>query len=190
MNNINDTIEIIKKLILDPNCSRMNLSNVKGYLGELLVKAKLEGEGIEVTHLGNQSGYDLEFNYKEKIFKIDVKFSTLKSEFHPQQSNWGWALVHQNKKRTVSCTHFVCVAVDRELEIIGYYVIPQSHAESFLSGVGRFKGVKHGFLLFENKNYIPNSRDNFFQLYENSKQLLDAEIAVFVRKDDSLLNAL
>ena len=62
MSNVSDTIDLLKKVILDPNCSRMNQSTVKGYLGELLVKAKLESEGALVEHLGNQRGYDLQFN--------------------------------------------------------------------------------------------------------------------------------
>ncbi len=190
MNAANDTIELFKKLILDPNCSRMNQSTVKGYLGELLVKAKLESEGSAVEHLGNQSGYDLQFTYKGEVFKIDVKFSTLKCEYHPQQNNWGWALVHQNKKRPISCTHFVCVAVDHELEVVGYYVISLSQVELFMSGVGQFGGVKHGFLLFEDKSYAPNDHDRFFQQYEKSKQLLEAAAVIFVERSDSLLQAL
>jgi hypothetical protein len=101
MSNENNTIELIKKLILDLNCSRMNLSNVKGFLGELLVKKKLESEGVPVTHRGNQSGHDLEVVYEGEVFKIDVKYSNLKSEYHRNCYNWGWALVHQNKKRPV-----------------------------------------------------------------------------------------
>jgi hypothetical protein len=190
MSNINDTIELIKKVIFDPNCARMNLSNVKGYLGELLVKAKLESEGVEVTHLGNQSGYDLELVYKGKVFKIDVKFSTLKCEYQRGEENWGWALIHQNKKREVTCTHYVCIAVDPKLEAVGYYVIRRENAELFLSGVGQFTGVKHSFMLFQNKEFTPNVDNKCFQLYETSKHLLDTSTALFVARDGSLLNAL
>lgn len=190
MTNVNDTIEVFKKLILDPNCSRMNQSTVKGYLGELLVKAKLESEGLAVEHLGNQSGYDLQFNYKGEVFKVDVKFSALKCEYCRGQNNWGWALVHQNKKRPISCTHFVCVAVDHELEVIGYYVVSLNQIEQFLSGVGQFGGVKHGFILFEDESYVPNKYDRFFQLYETSRQLLKAGAIIFVERNGSLLHAL
>src|SRR5438067_1175751 len=55
MNEINDTVNLLKRIILDPNCTKMNLSTVKGYLGELLVKAKLEREGMTVEQHGNQS---------------------------------------------------------------------------------------------------------------------------------------
>lgn len=61
----------------------MNLSNVKGYQRGLFVKAKLESECVEVTHLGNQSGHDVELIYKDRVYKIDVKFSTLKCEYSP-----------------------------------------------------------------------------------------------------------
>lgn len=190
MGNVSDTIELFRKLILDPNCSRMNQSTVKGYLGELLVKAKLESEGIAVEHLGNQSGYDLQFNYRGEVFRVDVKFSTLKCEYCPGQNNWGWALVHQNKKRQISCTHFVCVAVDTKLEVIGYYVVSLNQVERFLSGVGQFGGVKHGFILFEDESYVPNKHDRFFQLCETSRQLLKDGAIIFVGKNESLLRAL
>jgi hypothetical protein len=45
MANLEKTIRCLKDVINDPNCRYMNLSNVKGYLGELLVLSKLEGEG-------------------------------------------------------------------------------------------------------------------------------------------------
>jgi hypothetical protein len=45
MANLEKTIPCLKDLINDPNCRYMNLSNVKGYLGELLVLSRLEGEG-------------------------------------------------------------------------------------------------------------------------------------------------
>lgn len=190
MSNVNHTIELIKQLIFDPNCARMNLSNVKGYLGELLVKAKLESEGVQVVHLGNQSGHDLELTYKGKPYKIDVKFSTLKSEYHRGEGNWGWALIHQNKKREVTCTHYVCVAVDLKLEAVGYYVIRQENAELFFSGVGQFKGVKHSLVLFQNQEFAPDADVKYFQLYETSKKLLDIGTAIFVERDGSLLSTL
>mgnify|MGYP006179999811 CR=1 FL=1 len=71
-----NTIENLQKLLLDDNCSRMNKSTIKGYLGELYVKGKLEAElDGEVKHLGNQSGYDLEI---DSNILIDEKFSTIK----------------------------------------------------------------------------------------------------------------
>jgi hypothetical protein len=190
MSDVNKTIELIKRLIFDPNCARMNLSNVKGYLGELLVKAKLESEGVEVTHLGNQSGHDLELTYKGKLYKIDVKFSTLKSEYHRGECNWGWALIHQNKKRDVTCTHYVCLAVDPTLDGVGYYVIPREHAELFFAGVGQFKGVKHSLMLFQNKEFAPDANAKYFQLYETSKKLFQTGTAVFVERNSSLLEIL
>ena len=73
MNKISKSIKLLQRVIRDSNCGRMNLSTVKGYLGELLVKNKLEQEGFKVDHAGNQSGYDLRIGGA----KIDVKFSTL-----------------------------------------------------------------------------------------------------------------
>jgi hypothetical protein len=190
MNDVKETIELIKRLIFDPNCARMNLSNVKGYLGELFVKAKFESEGVEVTHFGNQSGHDLELTYQNRIYKIDVKFSTLKCEYSPKQNNWGWALIHQNKKREVTCTHYVCVAADPELEVVGYYVIRREHAELFFSGVGQFKGVKHSLMLFQNKEFAPSVEAKYFELFETSIKLLNSGAAIYVDKDGSLLNTL
>jgi len=190
MSNDSDTIELLKKVILDPNCSRMNQSTVKGYLGELLVKAKLEREGALVEHLGNQRGYDLQFNHGGRPFKIDVKFSALKCEYCPGQNNWGWALVHQNKKRPVSCTHFVCVAVDYQLEVIGYYVVSHNQVGRFPAGVGQFGRVKHGFILFEDNSYAPDEGNKFFLLSETSRQLRKDRTIIFVDKNESLLRAL
>lgn len=188
MNNINDTIELLKKIILDPHCSRMNLSTVKGYLGELIVKAKLESEEVRVKHLGNQSGYDLEVISIGEVFKIDVKFSAFKREYHSQQDNWGWALIHGNKQRQISCTHIVCVAVDHALDVVNYYVIPKQHIELFPPGAGRFRRVKHSFLLFGDD--VPNSQERWSHQFEISKQLLESAKVVQVRSNGNLFQAL
>lgn len=58
---ITNTISLLRKIIFDTNCDRMNKSTIKGFLGELIVKERLEEVGFEVKHQGNQSGYDLSF---------------------------------------------------------------------------------------------------------------------------------
>lgn len=76
MKNLKNTIELLKEVIRDENCSRMNKSGVKGYLGELIVLQKLQYEGLKPEHFGNQSGIDIIVNN----VKIDVKTSTLKDD--------------------------------------------------------------------------------------------------------------
>lgn len=150
MSSIEETIGRLKSVITDPNCSKMNKSTVKGYLGELLVKAKLEAEGLEVTHFGNQSGYDLEYGRQNHSFKIDVKYSEPKCDFEKHVTNWGWALQHENKKKPISCTHFVCLAVDQKLECLAYYVVSRQCLEHFGRPFsGRFKKVNRGLAAFE-----------------------------------------
>ena len=147
---IEETINRLKSVITDSNCSNMNKSTVKGYLGELLVKAKLEKEGLEVTHRGNQSGIDLEYNRLNRSFKIDVKYSEPKHDFEKNVTNWGWALQHENKKKPISCTHFVCLAVDQKLECLAYYIVNRQCLEHFGRPFsGRFKKVNHGLATFE-----------------------------------------
>src|SRR5574341_311525 len=143
------TIELLKRIIRDKNCQgHMNLSTVKGYLGELLVKNRLEHEGLIVQHHGNQSGFDLQCEYRGETFKLDVKFSMPKYEYDSSHVNWGWALVHQHKQRNLSCTHMVCVAVDENLNVHKVYVIPVANIQDFPPSVGKFSRIKHGFALF------------------------------------------
>lgn len=144
LNNFEKTIGLLKKIIRDGNCKHMNLSTIKGYLGELVVKSKLEKEGCNVFQRGNQSGYDLEF---ENI-KIDVKTSFLKEETPGFPSYWGWALKHVSKKRKISCTHFVCVALDQNYKENAFYIIKKNDINYFPAGSKRFKGVQKRFGVF------------------------------------------
>lgn len=130
----------------------MNRSSVKGYLGELLVMQHLKREGYTVTQRGNQSGFDLII--EELNAKVDVKLSILQVGKIPQ--HWGWALKHENKKRRISCSHFVCVALDKGLNTINYYIIKAKHLNKFpKSGMGRFKGVSNGLVVLPPKESIP-----------------------------------
>jgi hypothetical protein len=141
MAKIKKTIALLKGIINDPVCEKMNRSNIKGYLGELLVRSKLEQEKCEVLPKGNQSGYDLEFD----DIRIDVKTSTYKEEMADFPRYWGWALRHENKKRGISCTHFVCVALNPDLSVKNYYVINAKLVKEFPGGFKQFRNVVNGF---------------------------------------------
>lgn len=149
---LSNSIEKIIDLLKDPGCQRMNTSNLKGYLGELLVFQKLEEEGYKVTHLGNQSGYDLEIS---ELAKIDVKYSKFNEDF----DDWGWALVPYSKKRAISCSHFVCLAMNGDYTVNSYFVIKKKDYEKFPSTIGRFR-LKHSFSAvkdgFSYERHLPN----------------------------------
>ena len=144
-----DTISLLGKIIKDPNCRRMNMSTIKGFLGELIVKECLEEVNFEVEHQGNQSGYDLSFWAQDKEFKIDVKTSTLKDELSCGRPHWGWALIHSNKRRSVSATHFVCVGLDANLVARQFIIIPARLAVKFPKGIGQFNRVDHALCAFQ-----------------------------------------
>jgi len=144
----------------------MNLSTVKGFLGELIVKRKLEEEGLDVLHKGNQSGYDLEFGN----YKIDVKFSAFKNDSRDKRGNhWGWALI-QGPKKKIKCTHFVCVGADEFLNPLFYYIINQDHHTLFHRGKGQFKGVQRGFIV------LPNEEPDEIPSYAYIKVMADGNL--------------
>lgn len=189
-----DTISLLRAVILDENCSRMNPSTVKGYLGELLVKSRLEGEGVLVEHLGNQSGYDLQFKARGRLIAIDVKFSALKSD-DGKGENWGWALQHDNKKRGLSCTHVVCVAASKDLEVLNTYVVARHDVESFPNAPGRFGRVKHGFVIPAGNAALAGdcergSGAGWGPMYEGSSALLESRKAILVSNDCRLSDVL
>jgi hypothetical protein len=124
----------------------MNLSTVKGYLGELLVKDLLESEGVSVEHRGNQSGFDLQFSLAAEI-RVDVKMSTPKDEYKWGADYWGWALVQESKKKKLTATHFVCVGCSTKLEIERLFVVAAKDVNRFPQGIGQFSKVKHGMIL-------------------------------------------
>lgn len=94
--------KLLRDVVRHPACQKMNLSTVKGYLGELLVKQLLEAEGVKVEHLGNQNGYDLRFSLQGRDIRVDVKMSLPKDEFGWGFEYWGWALQHANKKKGIT----------------------------------------------------------------------------------------
>ena len=148
------TISLVRRVMKDPNCERMNMSTIKGFLGELIVKERLEDAGFEVWHRGNQSGYDLSVWVDDQEFKIDVKTSTLKNELSCGRPHWGWALLHSNKKKAISATHFVCVGLDENFEARRFIIIPSEWAGKFPSGIGQFNRVKHALCAFQ-RAYTP-----------------------------------
>jgi hypothetical protein len=141
------TIQLLREVIGSPDCKRMNLSTVKGYLGELLVKDMLESEGVsKVEHLGNQSGHDLEFTLDDEI-RVDVKMSTPKDEYSWGAKYWGWALVQESKKKKLTATHYVCVGCSNELGIERIFVVAAKDVSRFPQGIGQFSKVKHRMIL-------------------------------------------
>jgi hypothetical protein len=125
----------------------MNLSTVKGYLGELLVKQLLEDENVNVQHLGNQNGYDLRFLRHGKDVRVDVKMSLPKDEFGWGFEYWGWALQHANKKKGITATHLVCVGCTQDLEIDSVFVVAASDVLLFPAGEKQFSKVLRGLVL-------------------------------------------
>lgn len=189
--NFEPTIEKLRALIQDPvaNAS-MNLSTIKGFLGELLVAERLQTEGADVLLKGNQSGHDLEID--GGAIKIDVKLSTLKSEVKGCPNYWGWPLrFERNVDKDVTCTHFVCIGVNDELKPVRFYVIEAGDLTRFPQcTIPQFKKVKHGFAKLEKWESIEEVKDSIQGYFEVSKKLVDEKIAVRVRTEDSLLSVL
>lgn len=150
------TILRLRKVIKDPNCKRMNMATIKGFLGELIVKERLEDAGFEVYHQGNQSGYDLYFSEQDQEFKIDVKTSTLKNELSCSRDHWGWALIHSNKQNLISATHFICVGLDQSLVARQFIIIPARLVKKFPKGIGQFNKVEHALCAFQ-KSFTPKN---------------------------------
>lgn len=163
---IERTITRLKDIITDENCKKMNLSNVKGYLGELIVLDKLRKEKLSVVQKGNQSGYDLEII--EMSIKIDVKLSTIKTEIRDCPPYWGWALKHENKKRDLSATHFVCVALNENLTVKDFYVINAKNLNHFpRSAIRQFGKVEKGLTILKRKKSIDLINDEKLKKYFN-----------------------
>jgi hypothetical protein len=172
------SIERLKDIITDENCKKMNLSNVKGYLGELIVLEKLLKEKVTVEQKGNQSGYDIEII--DLGIKIDVKLSTIKTEVKNCPPYWGWAIKHENKKRDLTATHFVCVALNVDFSVKDFYVIKAKDYKHFpKSAIGQFGKVKNGFTILSDKKTIESIADKKLKEYFNKcSALVDNGIAI------------
>lgn len=135
-------IERLQAVLRDDICSQhMNKSNVTGFLGELLVLKLLRDAGEDVEPRGNQAGDDLVVSALNA--KLDVKCSTVKQELGDGFRHWGWALTSTAKKRQVTATHFVCVALDNDYALARLFVVRASEMSRFPPGERRFKSVTH-----------------------------------------------
>lgn len=156
----------------------MNRSSVKGYLGELLIKEKLEKEDLEVIHHGNQSGYDLSFRRGDCDFRIDVKTSLLKDEYNRKKDYWGWALLHENKKKRIKATHIICLGCDKDYSPSFFIVIPIDKITKFPNGMKQFSKVKHGLMVSFDKNN-DSQEDTFIKQCKSILRANKIEIADF-----------
>ncbi len=151
----------------------MNKSTVKGYLGELYVKRKIESEikgtSWKIEHRGNQSGFDLLLN--ENI-RIDVKLSTLKCEFNKKIMHWGWALQF-DRTENIKWDYAICVALNKKYVPGSYYIINHNDCEDFPRGPGQFKNVSHGFGLLLNKLEQQAAPQNWQDFFQRSYKLLE-----------------
>jgi hypothetical protein len=175
---LDETVCNLKKVILDENCQRMNQSTVKGFLREILVKQALENSKFDVIHYGNQTGYDL--SIRNNQFRIDVKMSRLKDEFRYGQDHWGWALYHENKKRKISATHYVCLGCDNDLYPKIFIVIPSGLTNLFPHGIGQFSKVTHALCFFPEGKWptkqLPINVSNYIELCRKQLQRDDIKI--------------
>lgn len=180
-------IELLRKVILSPDCDRMNRSSVKGFLGELLVKERLESENIKVKHLGNQNSVHLQFCIDSTEINVDVKMSMLKDEFKWGFNYWGWALIHASKKNHSAVTHFVCIGVSESLEIEAIFVVRNVNGlEGFPSGIRQFSKVTHGLVLQQFQELPEGVKQPDEDLYRISRQLLESHTVVQVARGQRL----
>lgn len=141
-------INKIKNILKDEAFIRMNQSTLKGYLGELYVKQKLEAEGFEIEHKGNQSNVDL-IIHKHQLF-IDVKLSSKKFQKNISSGLWTFAL-RQSSKNKIKCTHFVCVALNEAFDVVSYYIVRANDLDKIPGPLdSRFSKVLNTLALAEN----------------------------------------
>jgi hypothetical protein len=158
------TIQLLKNVIFDKNCERMNKSGVIGYLGELIVFQKLRQENYQPELLGKQSRVDIIVNG----FTIDVKTSRMKNDGFGIDV-WGWAL--QRKDSTVKYNIAICLALDTELNVAGYYCIYGKYIDSFQSSHERLTSVISRFQKFP-KAPDEMSSKKYREGYQLSKKLI------------------
>jgi len=139
----------------------LNLSSVKGFIGELYVflqlKREVQTDESAISMFGNQTGWDVQIDTSTSTIKIDVKTSYRKIEFFNDNHNHGWALSWYKKDETekgVSCDVFVCVQLDDLLEPEYYFVFNKSLLDQFPTGMGRFGRVARAFGLLDSWNQM------------------------------------
>lgn len=184
-----DELEALNRLVGVANLPRlsdyMNLSTVRGFIGELLVKKRLREEGYpHVEHLGKAKAVDLRFSVNEKQITIDVKTSMLKAEFGRRAKNWGWALTRGEK--TPAVTHFVCIALSENLGVERLFVISANNYRLFPAGAGLFRSVAHAFVLLSDGEPNMGNRN----LLELSNRLLERGVVREVQDGQSLYEEL
>lgn len=187
---IENSIKRLKDVITDNNCKKMNLSNVKGYLGELIVLEKLIKEEVTVEQKGNQSGYDIEL--VEYSIKIDVKLSTIKTEVNDCPPYWGWAIRHENKRRDLTATHFVCVALNEDFTVSDFYIIKTKDYKKFpKSAIRQFGKVENGFTILKEGKTLNDIKDKSLKTYfKKCSTLVDKGLAVRLRSNRRLVDHL
>jgi hypothetical protein len=174
-----DNINLLKSIICSKDFIRMNQSVTVGFLGELLVKKKLEEDGwSDLFHHGKQKGYDLMF----ENYKIDVKCSTLKKEVNRDYPNWGWALSFKDETKA---SHYVCVALSN-YEPSAYYIINSLNLNQFEAASGQYNKVKHRYLAFLNE--IPEGVKGFHE-YSKSVSYIEAGTVKIVLPHENLADA-
>lgn len=178
MHSPSDTIQLLKKIILDENCNRMNKSVVLGYLGELIVLQKFNDEGYSPVHKGKLSGYDILVRDK----KIEVKTSRLKEDGF-KNKNWGWTLLKKNQD--VKYDIAVCLALNEKLEVEGYYCIDKENLESFKFSHGQYTNITKGFLKFQN---LPKETDSekIRVAYDRSVNLMNSGKMIVIAPNETL----
>lgn len=183
-NNLGESINLLKKIIKDSNCTRMNLSIIRGYLGELYVIKKLQEENQSLEHKGKQFGCDIECGN----YKVDVKTSSLKDDLNAGFRFWSWALKSKGKNKPIACTHFVCIAFDDNSNPIYFFIINLKYLNSFPKCFGQFNSVENGFSHYDGQvNYKNDEHKNYF---ETSKILLSDNKVIRINSNGSLRDAL
>jgi hypothetical protein len=126
------TIENIKSIVNDLNSNKLNKGSLKGFLGELIVKDKLEKDGYSVDHAGNQFVHDQEFDYQGSKLKIDVKSCFLIIPYY-------LGALRTAREKKISCTHFICVAFKPLILVpLKYYLIRTNEIDRFQPSNQRF----------------------------------------------------
>lgn len=147
-----EAIALLKKILKKDAFKRMNKGTVVGFLGELIVKQKLEDEGYEIKHSGNCASIDLLYKIGDKEIKIDVKTSRPKDEISCGIHYWGWPLSKSAKQ--CKCSHYICVALDKDYNVKNYFVINVKEIEKFPNGLGQFSTkVNCAFIVFPKGKY-------------------------------------
>ena len=185
-----EAVALLRAVVRSPECAKMNLSTVKGYMGELLIKQTLESElrGSPVEHFGNQHSHDLQYEHSGKTIRIDVKTSTAKDERKWGFPYWSWALLNDTKKKQLSATHFICAGLNKELDLEAVFVVAVANMAHFPRDTGQFRNNKHALFLAQSlpPASAPGTTND---LYIRSAQLLQDGKVQRVDREESLVLA-